>query len=480
MEFNNNGISSNVEDEDRLSVLIDDLLLSILGRVDITTTVRTSVLSMRWKHLPWLLRELTVDAKDFLPIPQPNPIENEHMDEAMSSLDKAIRSFLATPRIEGAITRLQLKIYLISNYAFNIGPLVSEAIDTGILKDLNLAFLDEMEILDCTEERMLQQAGVARDFFSDYPSVFHCLTRLSLYNLCFAEWDINHHLFDCCQQLQHLYLSNCDAGRFRVWKIDAPDSKLSVLQLNMCVLGRLEIVCLPKLERLEWDTWLCPRAPLSFGVVPSLKELYLICGAVRHMQGFVLSEVLRDTTIHTMKLDFQGEKLWMQPEGKQPCTGFNKLRKLSVHGIFVDFNLLWMRVLLEAAPFLEMFDIEIWEHPCLINDSRQSFGERTNPLWKVPEITSRKNSFMKVLQIIGFKPLKQQIEFIRAVMQQAPNLATIVLKYDDPCEDCEKMGIFPPRSSSECVFPKNKDERDMVDKLLMVGVSSCAQIIFDN
>ncbi|XP_062186977.1 uncharacterized protein LOC133890561 isoform X7 [Phragmites australis] len=436
---------------------------------------------MRWKHLPWLLRELTIDVKDFLLVLQPNPIEDEHMDKAMSSLSKAIRSFLATPRSEGAITRLQLKIYLINNYTFDIGPLVSETIHIGILKDLNLAILDETEIPDCTDEHMLQRAGVVGDFFSDYPTVFHCLTRLSLYNLCFAKWDINHHLFDCCLQLQHLYLSNCDAGGRRAWKIDAPDSKLSVLQLNFCELGRLEIVCLPKLERLEWDTWLCPHAPLSFGVVPSLKELYLICAATEDMQGFVLSEVLRDTTsIHTMKLDFQGEKLWLQPEGKQPCTGFNTLRKLSVHGIFVEYNLLWMRVLLEAAPFLEMFDIEIWEHPCQINDPRQGVWARTNPSWKLPEITSRKNSFMKGLQIIGFKPLEQQIEFIRAVMQQAPNLDTIVLKYDDPCEDCEKMGIFPPRSSTECVFPKNKDGRDMVVKLLTGGVSSRTRIIFGN
>ncbi|XP_062187556.1 uncharacterized protein LOC133890931 isoform X2 [Phragmites australis] len=436
---------------------------------------------MRWKHLPWLLRGLTIDVKDFLPAPQPNPIEDEHMDEAMSSLNKAIRCFLATPRSEGAITRLQLNIYLINNYAFDIGPLVSEAIDIGILKDLNLAIFDETEIPDCTNEHMLQQAGVVKEFFSDYPSVFHCLTRLSLYNLCFAKWDINHHLFDCCLQLQHLYLSNCDAGGRRACKIDAPDVKLSVLQLNFCMLGRLEIVCLPKLERLEWDTWLCPYAPLSFGVVPSLKELCLICPASDDVQGFVLSEVISDTTsIHTMKLDFQGEKLWMQPEGKQRCTAFNTLRKLSVHGIFVKFNLLWMRILLEAAPFLEMFDIEIREHPCQINSSRLGFGERTNPSWKVSEITSRKNFFMKELQIIGFKPLEQQIDFVKAVMQQAPNLDTVLLKYDDPCEDCEKMGIFPPRPSTGLVFPVSKDERDIVVNLLKDGVSSHARIIFGN
>ncbi|KAL6657094.1 hypothetical protein ACP70R_004874 [Stipagrostis hirtigluma subsp. patula] len=473
-----------VEDEDRLSTLPDDILLCMLGRVDVTTAIRTSVLSMRWKHLPWLLRELTIDVKDFLPDPQPKPIEGQHMDGAMSSLAKATRSFLATTpraRSEGAITRLQLELYLINNYALDIGPLVSGAIEAGALEDLNLAILDETKFAGCTDGQMLQQACVVNDFFSAYSSVFHCLTRLSLYNVCFAKWDINHHLFVCCQQLEHLYLSNCDAGGNRPWMIDAPNSKLRVLRLNLCVLQKLEIISLPKLEHFEWDTWFCPRAPLSFGGVPSLKELHLICAAQQELQGFLLSEVLcHSTGIQTMRFDFQGEKIWMQPEGKQLCTAFKMLRKLSVHGISFELNLLWIRFLLEAAPFLEMFDIEIWEHPCLINDLTCGFGERTNPSWKVPEIKSSHNSFMKEFQIIGFKPLEQQMEFIRAVMQRAPNLDTIVLKYDDPCEDCEKMGIFPPRSSTECVFPKSKDMQDIVVKRLMDGVSSRARIIFGN
>ncbi|CAN6219739.1 unnamed protein product [Urochloa humidicola] len=180
-----------------------------------------------------------------------------------------------------------------------------------------------------------------------------------------------------------------------------------------------------------------------------------------------------------MKLDFQGEKIWLQPEGKQ-LTAFNKLRKLSLHGIFIEFNLLWTLVLLEAAPFLEMFDIEVWEHPCQIDDSMELFGERLSPSWKVPKFGSPNNPLMKELQVIGFKPLVQQIEFIRSVMQRAPMLDTILLKYDDPCEDCEKMGIFPPRPSIECVFPKDKDEQDMVVNLLKDGISSPAQIIFSN
>jgi len=134
------------------------------------------------------------------------------MDKAMASLTKAARSFLGAPRSEANISRLQLKIYLVNNYSDVIGPLVSQAIDGGTVEDLDLAIVDEKEPDDCYDEEMLQQAHCVDGFFSTYPSVLHCLTRLSLYNICFAEWDIHHLLFDCCKQLQHLYLSNCDAG----------------------------------------------------------------------------------------------------------------------------------------------------------------------------------------------------------------------------------------------------------------------------
>ena len=288
-------------------MLTDDVLLSILERVDITTATRTSVLSTRWKHLPWLLRELTIDVREFLSVPPPNPIEVGHMEEAMASLTKAVISFLATPRSEATITRLQFKLYLVNTYSDVIGPLVSQATETGTLEDLDLAIVDEKEADDCYEEEMCQQARAVDGFFSAYPSVLHCLSKLELYNVCFAEWDLHHLLFDCCKQLQHLSLCNCDAGGLSPWKIQAPDSKLSLLELDFCCLGKLEVLYLPKLEKLRLDTWMFPLTPLSFGVAPFLKELNLICGAPVHHQGFDLSKVLRDTTaIHNIK--FQRRK----------------------------------------------------------------------------------------------------------------------------------------------------------------------------
>ena len=50
-------------------MLCDDILLSIMARVNTTTNARTSVLSKLWKHLPWLLCELTIDVKDFFTYP---------------------------------------------------------------------------------------------------------------------------------------------------------------------------------------------------------------------------------------------------------------------------------------------------------------------------------------------------------------------------------------------------------------------------
>lgn len=87
-------------------------------------------------------------------------------------------------------------------------------------------------------------------------------------------------------------------------------SKLSVLELYVCLVGRLEVSSLPNLERLCWDGWICQNAPLSLGFVPSLKELCLICSATVSHNGFLLSEVLSDTTaIHNLTLSFQGEKV---------------------------------------------------------------------------------------------------------------------------------------------------------------------------
>ncbi|GJN09512.1 hypothetical protein PR202_ga27525 [Eleusine coracana subsp. coracana] len=288
----------------------------------------------------------------------------------------------------------------------------------------------------CLHNQLLQRP--LRGLQMCISSVLHCLTRLSLHNVCFAEWDtVNHILFDCCKQLRHLYLSNCDAGVFN-WTIHAPDSNLTVLELDFCFLVKLEVLNLPKLERLHLNCWLCPHIPFLLGDVPALKELFLLTKATVYFKGFKLSEALGGATaIQDLAVSFQGEKLWMNPEGQELCAAFS-------------------------------------------NEGRLIYGERTNPSWKAVEFRNRKQWLLKEVLVTGFSPMEKQITFIKAVMARAPNLQTVVLKDHQYCKDCEKLHESE-RVPVERAFPKGKDEQDVVvNQLIGDGAYSHVQIIFEN
>uniref|UniRef100_A0ACD5XM94 Uncharacterized protein n=1 Tax=Avena sativa TaxID=4498 RepID=A0ACD5XM94_AVESA len=304
------GEPEEAHDVDRLSMLTDDILLCILGRVDHAAAARTSVLSKRWRNLPWLLPELNLHVKDFLPAPYPDPTEAQRMGRAMASLTKSIRSLLGNRHSKCILIRLSLALYMTGNRSRDIGLLVSDAIGKEMVKELHIAIVDEKGPNDCENEDMLRQALRVSAFFGTYPGVLRCLTRLHLVNACFAKSDIYHLLFDCCSKLQHLSINHCDTGDRSVWRIDAPNSKLRTLEIYFPCWQRIEVLCLPKLERLCWEGWFYFHAPLCFGSVPALEELCLFNPATPDQSDFSLSEVLHGTTnIHTLTLNFIGEKV---------------------------------------------------------------------------------------------------------------------------------------------------------------------------
>ncbi|CAM0877912.1 unnamed protein product [Alopecurus aequalis] len=480
MEANSHGSSSQsqsqqLEDEDWLSTMPDDILLSILGRVDLCMAVRTSVLSTRWRHLPWLQHEVSMDVKKFLSFPCPDPIEENHMEEAMVSLTKATRSFLAGHHRESTISCLHLELYLINTFLCELGPLIGDAINSGLLKDLGLTVLDETNPLDRSDEDLLQRAHEIDTFFSAYPSVLSCLTELSLYHADFQKLDMHHVLFDCCKQLKHLSLCYCDTGTYSVFKIDAPNSKLCSLETDKCRFERIELVCLPKLEKFACITWTSKYVPVTFGFIPSLQKIRLSCGVSYHEQPFKLSEVLHGTSLRSLTLDFQGEILWLQPELKELRTVFNKLKKLYSCGIFVEFDILWTTAFLVAAPYIERLCIQVWEHACDVGEFRGDYyGDRPTPQWEM-RFDGSENRRLKVLDFCGFKCLEQQFTFIRSMLERSPNLQKIVLRGDWDCDYCNALDA----SLRPSKFPRKKDDQEMVIKRIKGGGLFSLEIIFD-
>ncbi|EMS63238.1 hypothetical protein TRIUR3_02193 [Triticum urartu] len=425
--------------------------------------------------------ELIIDADDFIsgPHPRVKPIEAKVINDAMLTLTAATRSLFAKPRRESAVAELQLEIYLIDTFLCDIGPLVSDAIDRGLLKDLDLAILDEKGTLGRSPSDEIKRAQDIDGFFHAYPSVLHCLTSLSLYDVSFLQLDIHHILFDCCNQLKHLYLYSCDVGP--LWKIDAPNSKLRVLVL--CCFEGIELISLPKLEKLGVLGWVSHSAHLSFGFVPSLEELDLAQILLHRQHLYKLSDFLHGATgIHTLTLDSKGRTIWLQPEIKQLTSAFRKLRKLLILGIFVEFDLLWTTTFLEAAPSIEMLHIEVCEHACELGDENDESGilaERTNPWWEL-DFHASKNMLLRELHIAHFRPLEQQVTFIRAILERAPNLQTVMLNKDgEICNECDAIALdAPPSALARHAFPSTKEEQDSVVRWVIDGTFFSGQIYF--
>ncbi|TVU48029.1 hypothetical protein EJB05_07650 [Eragrostis curvula] len=475
MESNN--VQNHVVDEDRFSKLPDDILVYILEKADIRTVIRASFLSIRCRHLPSLLPRISINISDFMSA----PINQSVLDEAMATIIKAAGICLAATGRETNMKTLNLRLCLTSKYLYTIGKLVSEAISNGTVNSVELALPTEKVSVDCNMADMMQHTENLHAFFYAYPSLIRSLTKLLLHNARFDTRAV-HRLLHSSEQLRHLILIHCDIGDQSILMIDAPDSKISHLRLRSCRFEKVEFICLPKLAELYMESWNSLDAPFSLGFVPCLEQLHLVCPADRDQTGLSLSKLLHGTKeIKSLTLDFQGEKIWMLPEGKdqlRPC--FYKLNKMLIHGVFIKFGLLWTTTLLEAAPSLKTFGIKVWDHVCDEDTEayRDVFSKRTNP-WKKPNrLNSSKHLQLTRLEFGGFMAIKKHVGFIRSMMAYAPNLETIILDDKDSREPCDAANKNLACSSTDSRFPKNKYEQDMILNQLRVELSSSVQIIF--
>lgn len=73
---------------------------------------------------------------------------------------------------------------------------------------------------------------------------------------------------------------------------------------------------------------------------------------------FVVTKSLRKS-FQTHMNEFILSQIWIAPEGKEFQNSFKTLRKLFLHGIYAEFDLLWTLILLESAPSVQIFGIKV-------------------------------------------------------------------------------------------------------------------------
>lgn len=316
------------EDEDRISALPNDILLRILQRLDLRKVIQTGVLSTRWMHLPHQLSYLKINVTHF------RGARRSTVDQIMDAYSDAIRTLLSPPTCQCSrfIKGLQLSFYLVDPYLSSIANTVRDAVNISGTEFLDFALFGHVPRPSEDHLTLFRQRFMS--FFHACPGAFNLLTKLTLQNLSFQDSDVPN-ILNTCHKLKYLSLRSCELGQDPVLEIDAPSSELTALQLISFGCAQVELICVPKLMELFYETWYGENPPVSFGYVPQLVKVCFASSALSWQKPFALSECLSSNrNLSYLHLDFRCEMVSFYYNSLQLCIMFVYFNvSLLFHGI---------------------------------------------------------------------------------------------------------------------------------------------------
>ncbi|KAJ1269266.1 hypothetical protein BS78_07G197900 [Paspalum vaginatum] len=366
------------------------------------------------------------------------------------------------------IAHLALTLYLIRHESVGIVRAVGDAMSPGRgrgVVEAKLKFLGEKRDFACNDRDMDSQGKHFLSCFNACPRAFAGLTGLRVETVRLGESDVLN-VLRTCRKLKRLSLDNCDWGSGTVLALEHPE--LTKLKLELC--GAVELRWLPKLAQVTCYSWVPSQNngyPLLFGHVPRLQKLRLFATAYSHYPTLLLSKLLANcTTLHELYLNFDSQRIWIQPEGPQRLAPLlENLMVLNLDKIYQECDLTWTLFLLQAAPFLKKLQIQVLNHECApVSESEMPVGiyicEKYNIKWELP--ADFKHHDLVKLEVYGFQPDRKFMGYIKRVMMAAVNLEVVALN-DKLCQHC---GYHPVTR-----YPGTK-ERDLIRRHVNLGITS--------
>ncbi|KAF7091459.1 hypothetical protein CFC21_094036 [Triticum aestivum] len=391
-----------VEDNgvDRLSKLPDDVLLNIVERLDIADVARTTILSRRWKQIPAILSKIFIMVASFQPKHEGRKLTSDDIVRANTNVLEATRSILVK-RAGGphTIHLLRMQFYLGDESIF-IGHAVANTIATHKVASVEFTILTKVRT-KFTNNDLLTHGRQFMSFLDSCPNTFGGLARLTLENLRLGESDFPK-IFSICKQLEVLCLYHCDMGIESLLEVE--HSQLSELTVSIINTG------------FSWHKML------------------------------KISELLGETAISNLHLNFKSEKIWVKPEGRrQLLPVLHKLRLVNLINISEECDLTWIMFILQGAPTLKELRILVRDHLCemVTGERRKKYAfseEKDKGLEWEPSASDFKHHNLAELRIYGrFEAEEKIVRFARNIMEAAVNLEDIKLYKSPVCENCKHM-----------------------------------------
>uniref|UniRef100_A0A7C9E974 F-box domain-containing protein n=1 Tax=Opuntia streptacantha TaxID=393608 RepID=A0A7C9E974_OPUST len=377
---------------DLISSMADDILIQILSLLDLKEAVRTSVLSMRWRHVWTNLPDIyDFDTSGMLWLSLKSYDNNQYNTELHKFLDYVNQVLSSTHSTRNNIDRFIVHCPLDINHRDDVQTWVDFAMEKGV-KELELHLVRFW----CEP---LWLSPVYLDPFGRYaqsPSA-KTLVSVSLTGLKLGYCFLISVLFNL-PNLERLSMRYLGCGCGNDISVEGPSLKLKYLEIFYCHGLKCVSISASKLNSFEF----CGRdEDIDFISVPLLNEV--------SFTGAYTTRLIRDfkpilgfssqLTKLTLNINYNTEGIFARSVG---FPHFRKLKQLEVTtSCESDHSLLVFTCLLEACPVLHKFKLER-----KVNDYVMSMGAGWQLIRDVnrsiDRVSSKVHHGLNTFEMVGF------------------------------------------------------------------------------
>uniref|UniRef100_A0A0E0LHG2 FBD domain-containing protein n=1 Tax=Oryza punctata TaxID=4537 RepID=A0A0E0LHG2_ORYPU len=430
--------------ETHIEDLHEEILSRITGQLNLKESVQTSVLSKKWRHIWSSQRKLTLDCPSVL------GIHNVVDDKGMAVFARRADAIMRQRRV--AVTDLQIRCVMASMHAAEIDRWLGTA--AAAARHLTLDFHWEGQrcaILPCIYvfPFRLLTAGSGGGRYLESLHLLHvsmkalatcssppCLPRLKRLELAFSDADeVAVHLllaacagtlewlrFEECQVLRGLAIGDDDyppLARLRRFAVD-----------DCCRLRWIEVRRAPALAafrlvgRFHETRVLIDAAQLA--AMEELDVTYKCC--IEHDIFECVRTGLPSRTPRLTKLSVSTSGSFNPVAFPQKWMHLRHLRLSVPAGDETsskreERDVLQLALFLEAAPFLELFHLNMWS-----TERTQYDDENMEKLRSLSPC--RPHEHLKTVHMSGFTGLKDQIELARHILRNAVSLERMTINVE--------------------------------------------------